>query len=307
MKFRRIGLTVACAIGLSSATQAAEMGFSIYPLGSMAFEAGAVPPPGLYVTTAVGYYTGNIGGNLPIGGVVAVDAKAKVFSSSLNILYVPQKEVLGGRLGFSVNAPSGHMNLDAQAVIGPLDVSRSVSGWGFGDTSLKAQLGWTHGSFNHMVYVMGVLPTGKYQPGFYPDIGLNRPAVDVGWGFTWLDTKLNLEFSAVLGVTFNAVNTATDYKTGDEFHAEWAIGKKLSQQLTVGAVGYVYKQLTGDSGSGARLGPFKGQTFGVGPGLTYTTKIGDHIAIFSVRHYHEFAVERRFGGGLSLASATLRF
>jgi len=307
MKFRRIGLTVACAIGLSSAGQAAELGFSVYPLGSMAFEAGTVPPAGLYVTTALGYYTGTISGNVPIGGVIAVDAKAKMFVPTLNILYVSQKEVLGGRIGISVNAPSGHTNLAAQAVMGQEGVSRDVSGWGFGDTSIKAQLGWTHGNFNHMVYVMGVLPTGKYQRGFYPDVGLNRPAVDVGWGFTWLDTKLNLEFSAVLGFTFNAVNTATDYKTGDEFHAEWSLGKKLSQQLTVGVVGYVYKQLTGDSGSGARLGPFKGQTFGVGPGLTYTTKVGDHVAIFGVRHYQEFAVERRFGGNLSIASATLRF
>src|SRR5262249_52267439 len=36
------------------------------------------------------------------------------------------------------------------------------------------------------------------------------------------------------GVTFNFENTATDYKTGDEFHFEWAIGREIATGLVLG-------------------------------------------------------------------------
>jgi hypothetical protein len=49
--------------------------------------------------------------------------------------------------------------------------------------SARAQLGWTVGEFSDTFAVTGFAPTGKYEPEFYPDIGLNRPAVDTTWAF----------------------------------------------------------------------------------------------------------------------------
>lgn len=40
---------------------------------------------------------------------------------------------------------------------------------------------------------------------------------------TWLDPKTGLELSAAAGFTFNGENRDTDYKTGAEFHVEWAV------------------------------------------------------------------------------------
>jgi len=59
-------------------------------------------------------------------------------------------------------------------------------------------------------------------------------------------------------------NTATNYKTGDEFHFEWAIGREIATGFVLGIVGYDYRQITGDTGSGATLGPFKGRVDAVG-------------------------------------------
>jgi hypothetical protein len=58
-------------------------------------------------------------------------------------------------------------------------------------------------------------------------------------------------------VTFNFENTETNYRTGNEFHFEWAIGREIATGLVLGIVGYDYRQLSGDSGSGAALGPPK--------------------------------------------------
>jgi hypothetical protein len=67
------------------------------------------------------------------------------------------------------------------------------------------------------------------------------------------------DLSATAGFTFNETNAATDYKTGDEFHLEWAVTKYLSKQFTIGVVGYYYQQLTPDTGTGAVLGSFEGR------------------------------------------------
>ena len=50
--------------------------------------------------------------------------------------------------------------------------------------------------------------------------------------------------------------------------------KHLLHAASVGLHGYAYKQIGGDSGTGALLGPFKGRVFAIGPAVDYTFKIG---------------------------------
>jgi hypothetical protein len=292
---------------LAAPAGAVESGFNIYPVGSLTFGAGQTPPPGLYISPFIGYYEGSIGGNVNIGRALAVDLTAKFFNAGTNILYVPTTEFLGGHLGFSLTLPVGHIDFTAQATIGALSAARTVSGWGFGDIMGRFQLGWTHGPFSHTFYLSGWLPTGRYEPTFAPNIGLNRPALDVAWAFTYTEPTTMLEFSGAAGVTFNARNPATDYLTGIESHLEWAIGKKFGHQLTIGVAGYHYRQLTGDSGTGATLGPFFGRNNGIGPGLTYVTQIAGHVTVLALRHYWEYEAERHFEGTLSTATLTVRY
>jgi hypothetical protein len=54
-------------------------------------------------------------------------------------------------------------------------------------------------------------------------------------------------------------NSATNYKNGNELHWDWALGMLFANQFKLGVAGVVYRQLTGDSGSGAVLGPFEGR------------------------------------------------
>jgi hypothetical protein len=109
------------------------------------------------------------------------------------------------------------------------------------------------------------------------------------------------------GFTFNFVNTADDYNSGNEFHFEWAVGFECAPGLTIGVAGYNYRQVTGDSGSGAKLGPFEGSVDAVGPGLSYTTLIGKTPFIFNLRHYSEFNATNHWEGNSTIASGTIRF
>jgi hypothetical protein len=168
--------------------QAAEYTFSTYGLGGAAFGAGVTPPRGAYVSAAASFYRGRISGDIDIGGVVFdAGARVEIFASAVSGLYVPDWKVLDGRLGLAVTVPAGHTDVEATASVGPLTGTRETSGWGLGDTVARLQLGWQHGDLAHLVYVQAVAPTGRYEPGFFPIVGLNRPGVDTGWAFTWSD------------------------------------------------------------------------------------------------------------------------
>lgn len=70
----------------------------------------------------------------------------------------------------------------------------------------------------------------------------------------------------------------------------------FSQQFEAGVVGYVYRQLTGNSGAGAVLGPFEGQVSALGLTAGYTF-IVDKIPIATrVRVYREFDATNRLQG-----------
>jgi hypothetical protein len=98
-----------------------------------------------------------------------------------------------------------------------------------------------------------------------------------------------------VGVTFNAQNPATDYKTGNEFHFEWAAVQHFSPKLDAGLVGYYYQQLSGDSGEGAKA-PFKGRVAAIGATLGYNFEVEKVPVSARLKYFHEFAAENRAEG-----------
>ena len=64
----------------------------------------------------------------------------------------------------------------------------------------------------------------------------------------------------------------------------------------MGLVGYFYDQLTGDSGSGDKIGPFKGRVVSLGGQVGYTFHVGEIPVSTNVRVYREFDVRNRFTG-----------
>ena len=82
----------------------------------LAFGAGITPPPGTYVTNAISFYSGNIGGTFDFGGrTFNAGVKADIFLDSTNILLVPQGKFLDGNFGASVTVPAGYVKYDASA------------------------------------------------------------------------------------------------------------------------------------------------------------------------------------------------
>ena len=61
-------------------------------------------------------------------------------------------------------------------------------------------------------------------------------------------------------------------------------------------MGYVYKEIGCDSGSGDRVGCFQSQVVGVGPQLGFIFPVGDMQGYLNLKGYKEFAAENRPDG-----------
>jgi hypothetical protein len=179
---------------------------------------------------------------------------------------------------------------------GPIGVNVTDAQLNMSDYFLNSFIGWHAGNFHWQFGIGGVIPSGTYVAGQLSNVSLNRPAIDVFGAVTWLDPAIGWDLSAAAGFTFNQSNTATNYRTGDEFHLEWAATKFLSKEFTIGLVGYYYQQLTPDSGAGAILGAFEGRVVALGGSIGYTFELGKLPISTRLKVYREFAVQNRMEG-----------
>ena len=114
-----------------------------------------------------------------------------------------------------------------------------------------------------------VAPTGHYDINNVINVGRNYWAFDTQLGLTWFHKATGTEISVLPGIMFNTTNTATDYHSGTEFHLDFMANQFVMPSVALGVQGYWYKQFDGDSGSGAVLGPFMGESFGIGPAILW--------------------------------------
>ena len=138
---------------------------------------------------------------------------------------------------------------------------------------------------------------GTYSSSSLANLGIGHGAVDAGAGYTYLDQTAGHELSAVAGFTYNLTNTSTNYQNGVDFHLDWGASQFLSKQLVVGAVGYVYKDIGCDSGSGDRVGCFQSQVVGAGPQVGFIIPLSTTTqGYLNLKSYWEFANQNRPDG-----------
>jgi hypothetical protein len=92
----------------------------------------------------------------------------------------------------------------------------------------------------------------------------------------------------VTGLTGNFENTSTAYTNGIDWHLDWGASQFLTKQLQVGLVGYIYDQLTPDSGCAPIICPFESRVLGIGPQIGYLFPVGDMQGYLNLKGYKEF-------------------
>jgi hypothetical protein len=294
-------LVICAALG-GSHGYAAEGGIGVYILGSRGPMAGYTPPPGVYFQNDFLHYRASFDASraFPSGAPLVGTLGGYADVDLLTPFWVTPLDVLGGNLAFALTIPVGNVRLTADppfaSSLGLGAASRTDSTSSVGDIYAHSFVGWHAGDWHWRVGATAVIPSGAYQPGALGNIALNRPAVDVFGGVTWLDPKIGLELSAIAGLTYNGENRVTHYRTGNELHVDWTVAQHFSPKFWAGLVGYHYQQLTGDSGTGAFLGDFKGRVTGLGGAIGTTLMMGQTPISANVRVYWEFETQNRFEG-----------
>jgi hypothetical protein len=278
--------------------EADEGGVSFWVPGQYSSLAAVPLSPGVYVVPNTYLYSGSAGVSrtFPIGVNVVANVNANFRAEFLSGLYVPDTTVFGGRLSLGLTGIYGENTVTGRVTVGPLTGERTQTQWGFGDLYPMVTLSWNSGFNNWMVYMTGDAPVGAYSATRLANVGLGHGAIDGGASYTYLNPVRGREFSITSGFTGNFENTATNYLSGVDFHTGAEASQFLSNHIYLGVVGYAYQQVTGDSGSGARLGPFQGRVFGAGPEFGYLFSLAGHQASLNVRSYFEFAAEHRLQG-----------
>ena len=79
---------------------------------------------------------------------------------------------------------------------------------------------------------------------------------------------------AKIGYSFNQRNSDTDYKSGDELHADYSAGWAFGNGWTAGVGGYALQQTTSDKQHGETLAHSKTRAFAIGPPVKYDSGKG---------------------------------
>ncbi|TAK49103.1 MAG: transporter [Xanthobacteraceae bacterium] len=297
----------------ASGLQAAENGVGVYLLGIRGPLAGLTPPPGLYFQNDFYYYTGKASPSLelPFNGKLLAGVSATLPVNAPTLLWSTTVQVLGGNLAFAGTLPIGgpSISADASLSVPPLNavLSRNLrdSITTVGDPYLQGMIGWHSGNLHWTAGVGVNVPVGDYREGAIANIAFHRWATDVFGAVTYLNMQNGIDLSGAMGITFNGTNPATDYTTGTEFHLELAATQNLPNGLSFGVVSYFYAQLTDDTGSGAKLGPFRGRVAAVGGSLGYMFKVDGRDIATRLKVYREFDVENRLEGTAAFLTVAL--
>lgn len=291
----------AFAVSLPWTARADEGGLSFWLPGQYGSFAATPSTPGWSWATV--YYHSSVegggGASFPRGGRVDVGLQGRGNLVLFGPSYTFETPLLGGQLTLGVLSYGGRNEASVDATLtGPL--GRTISGTrteaftGFGDLIPQATLKWNDGVSNYMTYLLGDIPVGAYDPDRLANIGIGHAAIDWGGGYTYFNPATGTEASIVVGLTYNFENPDTNYQNGIDGHIDWGVSQFLNEHMFVGAAGYFFQQLTGDSGSGATLGDFKSRVAGVGPQVGFLFPVGDKMqGALSVKAYWEFAAENR--------------
>ncbi|MFR0713595.1 transporter [Enterobacterales bacterium BD_CKDN230030183-1A_HGKHYDSX7] len=226
---------------------------------------GAMPPPGTYgIIYAQDYRADRLRDNDGKSVPIDFDLRANVIAP--RFIWVTDTEVFGGQLAFHTIIPL----VDLRVSVGnEHDRER-----GLGDITIGPGLGYHYSENFHVIYGIDFYaPTGRYDRDSIANIGRNYWTAQGVVAMSYANpVGLNADAKVMYGV--NSKNPDTDYKSGQEFVVDYAVGWAVAPGWVVGVGGYYYQQTTDDRQDGDRLSDNKGKAFAIGPAVKYSNTQG---------------------------------
>ncbi len=289
-------IALAGVLASAQASLAAEGGFSFYLPGTVGdIGLAQSSEPGLQVANTLFFMGGDVGTSV-LQGKVNVGLDLTMALNIVSASYTFEQEVLGATYTVGAGIPFGYAELEATiTTAGGRSFSAKRNSFNIADIAVvPLELTWTIDNFSIQLGEVIYAPTGAYDVDEVVNLGLNHWGFDTTLAVTYFNLETGTEVSVAPGVIVNTRNDETDYRTGTEFHVDFTANQFLSETFAIGLRGYYYNQLTGDSGSGAILGDFKGESFGLGPGFLWLPEFAEGKLAVLGKWIHDFDATNRF-------------
>ena len=299
---------LAFALLSNSGAHAFEQGLSVYPKGFAGFMSGFIPPQsGLFVLNPYYYHFSGTTDAFVRNGEVELGVDMSMDAAFVQGVYVTGWKLFGGTYSLGGAVAYAWADISASAT-GPLGNTVNISE-GNNDVAdsilMPLNLSWHSGNWHTNTSVLFYVPTGPYSRGDL-NIGRNIWAVIPTFAVTWYDMPSGWDVSGSFAFVIPGENDATDYQSGAVFQADWAIGKHFGA-WEIGVSGNIVKQITDDSGSGAKLGAFRMESFGIGPAISYSAMLGRAPMTISAKWEPDISATNTIKGDVVTASLVFVF
>lgn len=286
-------LTAATAAGLllfAPSLQAAEGGADYYIPGVYGnFGMALIPEPGIYLLNYTIYQEGKIDKALKYGELHE-GLRTDIIADAIAPVWVSETTFFGGNFLAGLSVVGMGLQIQAGEVEGGPGVNDT--NWGMGDPTLVPfGLAWKGETWDVFVYELINAPWGEYDVDDTSNLGLNYWAFDTNLSATYKYSP-HISFDLNAGYLTNLKNDDTNYKTGSSVHFDWTAEYDINETWQVGLQGYYYKQIEGDSGSGATLGNFKGEAWGMGPAVQILFN-AHPVSLVNLSYIHDFDTTNR--------------
>ncbi|MBD2783280.1 transporter [Xenorhabdus sp. DI] len=279
---------------LSAPAMATEGGVGAYPDGLDNYLSGALPPAGVHALFYGGHIhynklKGDNGDVIPVPGF-----KVNVNVLAPRLVWVTETSVFGGQLAY-------------HAIVPLLDVTANAAGKhnnskGIGDITIGPALGYHPAP--DLAYVVGLnvnAPTGHYDRKDPSSLGKNYWTAQPVWALSYFPAYgINADLKVMYDVNFR--NGATQTKSGQALHTDYALGWGFGNGLVVGVGGYLFQQITHDRGANAASG--KASAVGFGPSVRYANDKG---WLVTLKWQKDVAVSNRPSGSQIFLKAAIPF
>jgi hypothetical protein len=276
---------------------ATEDARGVYPNGAEDCYAGCLPPPGTYF---INYTTYQKFDSLRDDRRDKVDSvKADLGATVFRFVKGTGCKVLGADWYWHVLIPVKyvHVSSDIETPGGRFHGSK----FGLGNLTFNPMiLGWHFGDWHFAAGVDINTPAPGWDKDRFVNTGVGYWNVEPILAFTYLN-KSGFEVGAKFMYDINFWNTQTNYRTGNEFHFDWAIAQKFKNNFLVALVGFYWQQVEkdelGDRQGGLKgtdIAPFKGKgkVWALGPMVRYDYK----NMFFLAKWYHEMDAKNTVQG-----------
>jgi hypothetical protein len=294
-------LLAGCAVAPTSAWSA-ENGTTSFPNGGEDFLVAAMPPPGWYGTLYLTRYTADEVVD-DSGRMAVADFDLTVNAITPRLDWVKPVSIFGAdRWGTLLILPLLDLDLQIEPVPG---VNLRGSEQGIGDLTIGNGLHWTLGKFEVVNALDLVVPIGSYDSSRLVNPGRNQWVARLSHMGTWFPSP-SWDLSYRLHWDYNFRNDDTDYKSGQTVYLNWAAGWKPSPATTIGAVGYLLRQVTDDRIGSQAVQPDGNRlrVSGIGAAVKHAAP---HGVMYTIKYFREFDARNGPEGDQLWLNAALRF